>query len=396
MNRSLALLPFLLCLVLLVASIETDISVPGFPDMVRYFGATEAQIQLTMSINFLGFCLACLILGPLSDSYGRRPVMLLGMVIFLLAAIGTVTATSLPLLIVWRFFQGVGAGTETLFIAMIADAYQGERASRLLTRLNAVLTAAMAGAPIAGGMLVESFGWRSTYSSVALLCLVTTPLIALFLPETNHNKQPFVLKEILRNFRQLITSQDFLLLTMIPTILCTGYLIYVGSAVFFYIDQLGVDLRAFTIHQGCVIGCFSLVSFLAGHINSKIGASNAVIAGALLTAFGALCLSISAGLSVTLPSAYTVGMCLYATGVALAYAPIFTGSMELYPNLRGVASSMGMSLRLLMVSAGIWIAGMLYDGTFIPIASLILATAMISSVLIVAVLARPSLRKLLA
>ena len=396
MRRSLALLPFLLCLVLLISSIETDISVPGFPDMVRYFGATEAQIQLTMSINFLGFCLACLILGPLSDSYGRRPVMLLGMVVFLLAAIGTVTATNLPLLTVWRFFQGIGAGIEALFVAMIADAYQGERASRLLTRLNAVLTAAMAAAPIAGGMLVELFGWRSTYSSVAILCLVTTPLLALFLPETNNNKQPFILKQILRNFYQLMISRDFLLLTMIPTILCTGYLIFVASAVFFYIDQLGVNLATFTMHQGCVIGCFSLVSFFGGHINSKIGASNAVIAGAFLTVFGALWLSVCAGLSVMLPTAFTVGMCLYAIGVALAFAPTFTGSMELYPNLRGVASSLGMSLRLLMVSTGIWIAGILYNDTFIPIASMILAAALISSLLIVAVLVRPGLRKLLA
>ncbi len=394
--KNLALLPFLLCLVLLISSIETDISVPGFPDMVRYFGATEAQIQLTMSINFLGFCFACLILGPLSDSYGRRPVMLLGMVIFLIAAIGTTTATSLPLLIVWRFIQGVGAGTETLFVAMIADAYQGERASRLYTRLNAVLTAAMAGAPIVGGILVEAFGWRSTYSSVAILCMVTTLLLALFLPETNHNKQPFILKQILSNFRQLMTSQDFLLLTMIPTILCTGYLIFVASAVFFYIDQLSVDLTTFTMHQGCVIGCFSLVSFFGGYINSKIGASTAVVAGAVLTTFGALCLSISSGLSVTLPSAFTAGMSLYAIGVALAFAPTFAGSMELYPNLRGAASSVGMSLRLLMVSTGIWVAGMLYDNTFIPIASMILATAIIASLLIVAVLARPSLSRLLA
>lgn len=394
--KNLALLPFLLCLVLLISSIETDISVPGFPDMVRYFGATEAQIQLTMSLNFLGFCLACLVLGPLSDSYGRRPVMLLGMVIFLLAAIGTTTATSLPLLIVWRFFQGMGAGTETLFVAMVADAYQGERASRLLTRLNAVLTAAMAGAPILGGVLVEAFGWRSTYSSVAILCLITTPLLALFLPETNHNKQPFKLKQILSNFRQLITCPDFLLLTMIPTILCTGYLIFVSSAVFFYIDQLGVDLTTFTMHQGCVIGCFSLISFFGGHINSKIGASNAVIAGTVLVTFGALWLGICAGLSVTFSSAFTTGMCLYATGFALIFAPTFTGSMELYPNLRGAASSMGMSLRLLMVSTGIWVAGMVYDHTFISVASMILAAAIISSLLIVTVLARPSLRKLLA
>ena len=396
MRKSLALLPFLLCLVLLISSIETDISVPGFPDMMRYFDATEAQIQLTMSINFLGFCLACLILGPLSDSYGRRPVMLLGMVVFLLAAIGTVTTTNLPLLVIWRFFQGVGAGIEVLFVAMIADAYQGERASRLLTRLNAVLTAAMAGAPIVGGMLVESFGWRSTYGSVAILCLVTTPLLAFFLPETNNDKRPFILRQILKDFYQLLTSRDFLLLTTIPTMLCTGYLIFVASSVFFYIDQLGVNLTTFTMHQGCVIGCFSLVSFFGGPINSKIGASNSVITGVFLTAFGALWLSICAGFSVIFPTAFTVGMCLYATGFALIFAPTFTGSMELYPNLRGIASSLGMSLRLLMVSIGIWVAGLLYDGTFVPIASMIFVAAIISSLLTVAVLTRPYLRKLLA
>ncbi len=170
---------------------RTDVSVPGFPDMVRYFSTTEAQVQLTLSLNFFWFCIAGLFNGPLSDSFGRRRLMLIGNTIFLVGGIGTACANSIEVLIAWRFLQGIGASAAfTVVFAMIADAYQGAEASKWVERINALLTAAMAGAPILGGFLVESFGWRSTYGSVALLCLAITLLLALFLPETLKQRQP--------------------------------------------------------------------------------------------------------------------------------------------------------------------------------------------------------------
>lgn len=395
--KNIAFLPFLLCITLLAACVETDISVPGFPDMVRYFSTTEGHIQLTMSINFLGFCLAGLFLGPLSDAYGRRPVMLWGNVIFLIGAIGTATAPTLTTLIAWRFFQGIGASAAfTLFIAMIADAYQGERASHLASRLNAMLTAAMAGAPMLGGLLVETWGWRSTYSSVAVLCLVATILLFLFLPETNQNRQPLELKKILRNYKLLITSRDFIALALVPTVLCAGYMAFVSCAVFFYTEQLKVPLGLFTLHQGCVIACFSVVSFFGGKIYALVGARQAVVAGAIVNMVGASGLVLLSLLDSSSAMLFTLSMSMFSTGVALSYGPTFTASMEVMSEIKGTASSLNSSIRLIVMALLIGLAGYTYDGTFLPVATIQFACASSAALLTVFIVGRPHLRELLA
>lgn len=381
--RSIVLLPFLLGLAFFAACIETDISVPGFPQMMDYFGVSEAEVQLTMSLNFFGFCLAGLLYGPLSDSYGRRPIMLFGNTLFLIAAIGTASSTHIGSLIAWRFLQGIGASaTFTVAFAIIADAYSGQRASDLVNRLNACVTAFMAGAPIAGGFLVEAFGWRSTYSTVAALCLISTLLIVFFLPETNQHRKLFRPKQILKDFRILLSDFDFMALTMGLTFQCAGYMAFVASAVFAYTDLFHQSLISFTLHQGLVIAVFSGVSFFSGQINRLLGVKMAMLSGLVLNVMGAATLFILAALGVQEAAAFTSAMCLFAVGVALCYGVTFTASMELFPSLKGAAASLNGSIRLLIIALAIYGVGLIANGTFIPEAALISVSAVIGAILL--------------
>ena len=102
----------LLILSLIACCIEVDISVPGFPDMGRHFNVEDGIIQMTIAYNFLGFCLGAAIYGPLSDAYGRRPIMIWGNAILLLGAIGCVIAPSIPFLLATRLIQGIGASAS--------------------------------------------------------------------------------------------------------------------------------------------------------------------------------------------------------------------------------------------------------------------------------------------
>ncbi len=381
--QSLFLLPFLLAFALLAACVETDISVPGFPQMMAYFSATEAQVQLTLSLNFLGFCLAGLFYGPLSDSFGRRPIMLIGNLIFLLAAIGTTTTTDINMLIIWRFLQGVGAAaTYTIVFAIIADAYKGERASQLINRLNGYLTAVMAGAPMAGGIIVEGLGWRSTYGFVAVLCFFSMLLMTFFLSETNHHRHPFKPKQIIKDFGRLIADKDFISLTLGLSLQCAGYMAFVAAAVFVYIDQFQLSLLGFTLHQGCVIAAFSGVSFFGGQINRQIGSRTALLLGLIFNVFGAVGIWLLAVLGIKEALAFTSVMCLFSVGVALCYGVTTTASMELFPDHKGAAASLTASIRLLVISLAIWGVGVFANGTFIPETSLIMTTAMLAAILL--------------
>src|SRR6185312_9684941 len=139
----------LLVLSLVCCWIEVDISVPGFPDMAKYFNTTDATIQLTIAYNFLGFCLASLIWGPLSDCYGRRKIMVIGNALLAIGASLCVFAPSIHFLLLARLIQGIGASTSAIVAtAMIADSYKGVTASRLIGIMNAVATTLIAIAPV--------------------------------------------------------------------------------------------------------------------------------------------------------------------------------------------------------------------------------------------------------
>lgn len=395
--RNYLFLPFLLGLSLFVACVETDISVPGFPEMVTYFGTTEAMVQLTMSLNFLGLCLAGLFYGPLSDSFGRRPIMLFGNALFLVGAIGTATTTSIESLIAWRFLQGVGAAAAlTIIMAIIADAYQGERAAQLVNRMNGSMTAVMAGAPLAGGFLVQSFGWRSTFSVVAILCLLTTVLVAIFLPETNQNRKPLKPKQIIRDFWQLLTDSDFNALSIGLTLQCAGYMAFVAAAVFVYVDRFHVSLTEFTLHQGMVIGVFSVVSLFGGQITKLFGTKRSMLFGLICNVFAGLSLWTMAVVGIEWALAYTLMMSIYGLGVALCYGVTFTASMELYPELKGATSSLIASMRLLIISLAIWCVGTFADGTFIPETTIILVANVIAAGLLGYAALKPRVSTLMA
>ncbi len=134
-------LPFIFVISLLTCCIEIDISVPSFPDISRYFNISDSLTQMTVAVNFLGFCLSSIVYGPLSDCYGRRNVMLIGNAIMLIGAIFCVFVNSIEMLLLSRFVQGFGASTSAVIVfAMIADVYDRNKAAKIIGIMNSLIT----------------------------------------------------------------------------------------------------------------------------------------------------------------------------------------------------------------------------------------------------------------
>ncbi|MEY3196900.1 MAG: hypothetical protein RLZZ59_268, partial [Pseudomonadota bacterium] len=150
------MLNFLLIFALLNSCIELEISAPSFPDVVTYFAVSERMVGLTITYNLVGFCLASLVHGPLSEYYGRRPVMVVGNFVLAVGAVGCALAPSLEFLLLSRFIQGIGAATSAVVVsAIIADVYYGDKAAKLYGFMNAFFTAVMAISPILGGIITH-------------------------------------------------------------------------------------------------------------------------------------------------------------------------------------------------------------------------------------------------
>jgi DHA1 family bicyclomycin/chloramphenicol resistance-like MFS transporter len=179
------LIVLLLSLLLGLQPVTTDLYLPALPALTEGFGASMAQAQLTLTALLLSFGLSQLIWGPLSDRFGRRPVLLWGMVAYVAASVGSALAASMELLIVWRTVQGAAMGAGVMAArAVVRDLYQPVDAARAMSKgLSGLGVIACTSAPL-GGLLSDLFGWRATLLGVAVFGAAALALIALRFEET--------------------------------------------------------------------------------------------------------------------------------------------------------------------------------------------------------------------
>lgn len=375
------LLP-LLVFSLVAACIEVDIAVPSFPDMANYFQTTEEKIQWTLGLNFLGFCFSGIFYGPLSESYGRRKVLLFGNALFALGALGCAGATSIEMMLTCRFLQGLGASSCCIVtFTMITDVYQGERAATFIGIMNSILTIIMAGAPIAGGFINEFFGWRANYTSVAFTVLVSSILLLLFLPETLKKPTPFSVKKIVKDYKQLFTHPRFLMAATAPNMICAAYMSFVSAAPFLYIDSENIPVVQFALHQATIVGGFSISSYYSGRILQRFGLRDTACYSSLLVGISCVGLLLLGVYYPHAPIANTFMMFSMAIGAGVAYNVVFTDSLEICPEIRGAASSAIMSMRTLICAIAIGAAGAVYNQSLLPIAFLVASTSVIGTII---------------
>jgi DHA1 family bicyclomycin/chloramphenicol resistance-like MFS transporter len=168
-----------------IAPISLYMLVPALPELARTFEADISIAQMTVSLYMVGLAFSQLIMGPLSDKFGRRPVLLAGLGLMVVAGIGSSFALTLPQLIAARFFQALGGATGMVMSrAIIRDLYPRERVGAMISLVIAVMMIAQMLSPLAGGLLETGFGWRAIFYVVTASSLVVTLAIAFLLPET--------------------------------------------------------------------------------------------------------------------------------------------------------------------------------------------------------------------
>jgi len=369
LSKSLQLpLVALIIISLLGCCMEVDISLPSFPSIMNFFGATEAQVQSTLSLNFLAFCLSGMLYGPLSEALGRRGLMIFGAAAFSIGAVGCVFSFSIYQLMFWRFIQGLGASsTAVIGFTMISDRYNGAEAANYIGKINAYITIFMASAPILGSAIINYFTWRANFTFIAIIALVSCIFLFLQLPETKSERHSLELKKIFRDYWTVATNRKFLLYAAMPNMLVTAYLTFVGSASFYYINTCQLSYFQFAKQQGLIVLLFSLTSFYSNKIILKIGGRKAVHLGMLCCSISIVLFTYFAFKYPDSPHLITFAMCWMAVGCAFPMSVTFAQSLEILPNLKGACSSFIMSTRLLVSSIAVALTGILFDGSMRPV-----------------------------
>lgn len=370
-------LPFLLVVSLLACCVEVDISVPSFPDISNYFNISDGLTQMTVAINFLGFCISSAIYGPLSDAFGRRRIMLYGNAIMMIGAVGCTIASTIEFLLFSRLIQGIGASASAVVaFAMITDAYSSNKSAKLIGTMNSFITVFMSLAPIAGSFINEAISWRGNYSIIAVISIISWVMLYLWLPETKQKFETFATKKIANDFKTLMLDKAFIYAALLPSLPFAGWMSFVACGSFLYIETYKLPIMYYALHQGAIISAFSLCSLYSGNINKLIGPYNCIIYGTTLMIAGAISILVVSLIFDIAPYLTSISMIIYGTGTAISYPIIFSRSLKLFPDISGTASSVIMAIRSLLCAAFIAISSYIYYGKLWTVAVMILAAVL--------------------
>jgi DHA1 family bicyclomycin/chloramphenicol resistance-like MFS transporter len=221
-----------------VAPISLYMLVPALPELANQFERDISVAQMTVSLYMVGIACSQIVMGPLSDRFGRRPVLLAGLGLMVLASAGCIFAETLPQLIAARFLQALGGATGMVVSrAIIRDLYSRDRVATMISLVIAVMMIAQMLSPLTGGLLETAFGWRAIFYCITVASLVITVAIALALPETRRDRATS------GGFRgdvgSLITSRAFIGYALCQVLASQIIFAFAGGGPYIVVTQMG-------------------------------------------------------------------------------------------------------------------------------------------------------------
>ena len=358
---------------LMLQPLSTDLYLASLPSMATDFGVTPAAVQNTLSLFVIGFGSAQLVSGPLSDRYGRRPVLIGGMTLYLLSSIACALAPSLAWLVVARFVQAIGCCTGVVVArAIVRDAYSAADGARILAKASSLLSLAAISGPIIGSYLQVAFGWRAAFVALALAGFAMWIATVLRLRESNSkpNPQAMRLGILAGTYSAVIRSPAFWAYALPGALSYASIFVFISGASFVLIRVLGVT----TEHYGYLFA-LGVCGYLGGTLICRrllgthgiegvlrLGTSVGLAGGLGFLAFA------MAGVQHWLLVLIALFVVMTAHGINIPCTQ--AGSLAPFPERAGAAAGLfGFVMMVVALATGIWV-GSSHDGTLLPLASI--------------------------
>ena len=336
-----------------VGPFSIDTYLPALHAIGAELNATPLEVQQTLTAYMLPMGAMVLWHGAFSDAWGRKPVIVVSMLLFALASLVCVFANSIETLLVGRALQGISAGAGMVVgRAVVRDIMEGPRAQRLMSHVSMAFALGPAIAPILGGWIHTAFGWRAVFVFLALLGLALAALSAWRLAESHpaEARQPLHLRPLARRYRAVFASPGFLLLSIAVSFNFNGFFIYVLSAPVFLIQHLGLGETEFGwMFVPGVIGMMA-GSALSARLAGRLSQARTIRLGfALMLGAAGLNLAVSFLLSPGLPQS-VLPIMAYNFGMAIAMPSLTLLALDHFPTHRGLASSCQSFVQMLISS----------------------------------------------
>lgn len=344
-------LTLMLAALAMLGPFATDAYLPAFHTIGKDFDVSQALVQQTLSVYLFAFAFMSLFWGTLSDRFGRRPIIIISLVLFGVGSVGSALAPSFGWLLFFRGLQGCSAGAgRVVGQALVRDRFHGAAAQRLFANISMVFSLAPAIAPVVGGYLTHQTGWRSIFALLTLFSIVLIVASLRNLPETLplKGRQPLKPSVVLRNYFKAIRNTPFLLAIMAVGFAFSGFALYIASAANFIMGILKLPETAFA---------WLFLPFITGMVCGSMLSSRLAerVDPAVMIRTGLGILALGAGLNV-LYNSFFVAMVpwavmpifVYAFGMSLALPGMTVITLSTFPTMRGLASSLQSSMQMLI------------------------------------------------
>lgn len=359
---------------MLIASsaITYNLFLPSMPDIGQAFGVSIFTVQSTLIAFLVAYALAQFFYGGVSDRFGRRPTLLWGLAIYVIASLLCAVSTSITMLLLSRILQGIGAaGSIVMVRSIVRDLFDRKDSARALAIISTVMVFAPATAPAIGGYLHTHFGWQASFFALALLGTVLFIYCALRMAETNRpESSDFIsnLRAMIHGYRVLITERSFVAYNLNIGFIGGAIFAWFAGAPIVLIESYGVAPDTFgylmlTATSGAFCGYGSAI-WLTG----KLGVNRMIVLGTSIGMAGATLYLALPLMGVFTPIAAISPIFIFNVGLAITFPNVMAAAVSVRPEYAGTAAAMNGLMQYGMAAVTTLIIGFLPHVTHLPLA----------------------------
>lgn len=350
----------ILCLISSLARFVLDSYLPSLPAIAATYGITDTAAELTLTLYLFGFSLSQLVYGPLSDRYGRRIVIILGLTIFALGNILCALSNAPEVLMLARIIAGVGAGAcGVLNRAIASDCFKGAEFAKAWSYTTSALVITLCIAPVIGGYMQEMAGWRGNFVLSTIFVGVALGFILKYLPETNKqlHVSSFNIKKISRDYLTIFTTREFITGSLCYALAFAGLIVYFQTSPMLFINHFKLSPSTYGWCALVIAVNYLMGGMIVNRFAARMGTRYLLLIGACLMIAGGLIMTIMALMGLHHVFAVLFPAAIYVIGARIVIPNAIAGSMEKLRHLNGSTSALLGFMQMLISSViSMWVA----------------------------------------
>lgn len=351
-----------------VSPVALNIFIPSMPNLTASLGTNHTIAQLTLTLYLVAFALSQLVHGPLSDKYGRRPVLLIGIALYIISSLACSFAVNIEQLIIGRIFQAIGGCTGVVITrAIVRDLYQRDKAASILGYMTMVMALAPLTSPTIGGFIDQYSSWRGTFYFVSVMGIILFIFSFKGLHETNHNRiQSINVVEIASKYLILLKERQYLGFVTGMAFSSSVFFSFIAGAPFLVTKILKLEPSVYGFYFVMVSIGYMVGNFLSGKLTTQLGSFKMFMLSNIILFIAMIVLLYFSYIGISKPLYLFLPMSFVACANGLAIPSAMASALSIRPEIAGTASGLAGFTQIAMGALATFVVGYFHNGTTTP------------------------------